>query len=249
MWKNLIVFLLLSAAAEAHSRVEFLNTEAAIDQEYCRTEFPRKAKECYPPRYRQVSLVYLPDELGAVVAKHIGLAYGLGYYQDLKLEDLFHGHMIFRGPRDQYENPEELFGDLSVILYHSAEFQERWSEEGRRGLDLAQRTPRSFVGWPDGSAQKAIDLTKPGQKLKSYALAGTIYTEELVEANPHLSAHKFTNFGGHQNLNVKICRGEECRTCEVQSMMLALPEAGGRFTGPRGERYELYFRCLGKASH
>lgn len=237
-----MLFLLFPflALASAAPRIEVFTERAAVVAEYCRVETGAHFDDCTAPRNTGLAVVYLPLELGAKVSTSINESIRLGYTGEISREDLFHGHMMLSGPQLEYASAESFLSDLKVVLFHSAEYTQRWRKEGMRNIPIDQRTPRSFLGWVESGLQKAVDFVGPSQRLKSYEQAGTIYSEEIVESHPGQFLHKYSNFGGIEplHLNANGIR------CEAKQSLYVFQEPGGRFVSPDGKPYELFFHCV-----
>ena len=150
---------------------------------------------------------YPPQALGDLMAIHIRKIIDAGYATELSQEDLYHGHLIWkrnsdndllRLDRDIYSYmsggaTSDPYGPLAMILYHSAESGERW-EIAEQYLPIDKRTPRSIVGFLDGSIVPAIELLKveidTGRFIlpDDYTLYGSIREIDLAQANPNLFA-------------------------------------------------------------
>jgi hypothetical protein len=148
--------------------------------------------------------------------------------------------MILGGPQTEYPSPDSFLADVRITLFHSVEYLDRWSHEEKRGIPVEKRTPRSFVGWPSGKLETAISLIKDAAGLsRSYANAGTIYTNELVEAHPSLSSHKQSSIGGYEPLHFWV-GGRKCLTDRTLHIF---QEENGRFRTPEGKPYEIFLHC------
>jgi hypothetical protein len=240
LFSSLFLFVSIVAKANAEPvRVVLLTSWDDVVRESCRVETGVHFDDCSASRGKGIAVIYFPLEVGRNFSKAINESLRLGYAGEISQKDLFHGHMILQGPATVYAEPMRFFEDLRISLFHSAEYLSRWAAEGRRGLPLEERTPRSFVGWANGVLQKAIDLVTPGARLKSYSGAGTIYTEEVIESNPGLTRHQVSNFGGYEKLFIELGN----LRCEAWNSFYILRDPAGRFQTPDGQAYELFFHC------
>lgn len=248
MWHFLLAALLMSPAHAESIRVDYLDTNKEVNENYCRTDPRNSYGECANVPYR-IALVYFPLEAGDWISKNLAVAWTRGYFDNLSIQDLFHGHIIHRGPELNFENPEAYFSAISAVLYHSSERLPRWGQEGRAGIPIQERTPRSFVGWLDGNIDAARDLLKPEVPLTdNYENGGTISQREIVQSvAPPITSLSYGISPSQEHAPrsyLKLCRNEKCSVCETgQGSFVITPEAKGRFRLPNGVAYELYFRC------
>jgi hypothetical protein len=248
----LILFIatgLIGSFAQAEDiRLEFLDTDEEIHKEMCRVHGEPIENDCGYPGRRKFINMYLPASLSKIILSHINKAKKSGYFVDFSYEDFFHGHFIVGGPRITFSSPEDFFSDIKLMLYHSAEFNNRWLGEARQGIPVEKRTPRSFIGWLDGSEEKAIDYVMrgvPNTLIPFYEPAGTINSDYLVAAHPELSTHKeilatYVSAG----FSLTACKGTDCRVCHPFGEFYILEEPTGRFTTDDGKKIELYLRCI-----
>lgn len=227
----LALFTFAVAASAEPVKVQWLTTPAQIQAEYCRTDFPLTSENCSVTGAPQVALVFMPDRVHNAVMGHLESALQARYYDTLSMDDLFHGHLLLKGPQVDYASPEELAADVQMILYHSAEYNQRWENEWE--LDIVNRRVRSFIGSVTSPlVQPAVDLLP--QVPRSYERSGTIYAGEVAAAHPEISQHEWGQFGGEPELRLTLCRDGECRACHASSQMYVMP-------GPEG--VQTYIRC------
>lgn len=236
----LFVSSVMTTAVEP--RVDIFTERAAIVARYCWIETGAHFEDCAAPRDISLAVIYLPFEQGQKLAEAINASIARGYTNELSGTDLFHAHMILKGPQTQYESPVEFLQDLQMSLFHSAESTRRWYQEGLRGRSINERTPRSFVSGPAGGLQKAIDLIPQGVRLKKYEDAGTIFSEELAEALPGLTFHKLSGYSGYETLRIKV----NAMNCVAHPVIYIFQEPGGRFQTSDGKTFELFFHCIFK---
>lgn len=157
-----------------------------------------------------------PDKwFGKIVEKHVQDMFERGYAEEISNGDLFHGHLITENPpgfnrnKDYYKSTDDVFRQTHSILYHTAEYNKRWSVK-EANLPFHKRTPRSILGFMDGTISPAFDvlfkLLVSGKYKRGIPLAlsishainsicnlsesdsfkyptyGTIFTEDLIRA-------------------------------------------------------------------
>ncbi len=229
--------------ATATSSVQFLETQAEVDAEYCRTERISQKFPCKAP-YKRVALIKPPYGFAAQVHSHLTAAYHHRYFTELSRTDLFHGHLILRGPKVKYDSLASFFADRTLILYHSAERNSRWQQQAQQGVAVLDRTPRSFLGYVSGRVMPALSALKfTPSLLQGYSRRGTIYTSQLLKEHPEFSHHQMLGFNTYPKLHVMACDKVRCETCEIRTEFVVLPEAEGRFELKAGEPYDVSFRC------
>jgi hypothetical protein len=223
--------------------VEFLRSYEEVGRDMCRTEKPGIDGKCSPNGHSFSINFYLPQSLAETVLRHIAESKKRGYHDEISRTDLFHGHLMVRGKPAHYPTPEAYFTDAALILYHSAEYTNRWEHEAEKGIPADQRTPRSFVGWPNGTLQRAVDLTKL-PLTRNYEGSGTVYEADLAESNPDLS-YLFEGYYQVRNPTVDVCKDGDCHVCEPFGQFEIVKESAGRFEVD-GERVEFFMRCFEK---
>lgn len=250
--KRFLVFLLILASTSRilaeDLRIDVLDTPELVTKEYCRVAPISDTRDCgYLGRLKMLN-VYLPQSISSAIISHINQAKKNAYYDEINQYDFFHGHFIVRGPRLNYTSMDDFISDVSVILYHSAEFNNRWLGEARQAIPAEKRRTRSFLGWLDGREEKAIDVvTAAGKNTKTinYETSGTIVSNELVSARPDLSNHaKIQEVFMMNSLNMNVCKGDKCYVCHPFGQFHIVKEPTGRFTLDNGDKVELYLRCI-----
>lgn len=174
-----------------------------------------------------------PDPYVDVVQTHVQAMYDRGYFTDLISNDLWHGHLIMKpGAVPEYHDVGALLEDAALFVYHTAEFADRWARQAP--LPLERRTPRSIVGFWDGSVIPAINLVKPGTYMPFYESNGTIGEDELRSSHPEW----FEDFA-----SMKIVRIGPRAKCLAELQFLIVEEPLlGRLTF-RGHRYDAFLVC------
>ena len=207
-------------------RVEFVPAGPQVIAESCRFEAPTSA-DCIAPNGDE-ALIHFPEALNKVIQEHIGAAKAAGYFDELSLDDLFHGHALLATAQTTFATPGEYFSRISAIVYHSAEYNNRWL--------LGDRRPRSFIGRTDGShsVRPAIDLIPKGLPLRGYERSGTVYQDEVGKAHPELSGLKYDAWGRAPALTVGLCFGGRCG-CVLEDMVYIVHEPD--------DRLDVYVRC------
>ena len=206
--------------------VEILPAGPRVIAEGCRFEAPTSS-ECSAPN-GDVALIHFPEVLGGAVEEHVRAAKAAGYFDALSFNDFFHGHALLVTDRTEFATPEDFFSQIRAIVYHSAEYTDRWRAGDRR--------PRSFVGWTGGShaVQPAIDLIPKAFRLRQYESSGTIYQDEVGKAHPGFSSLKYDNWGRAARLTIGLCSRDQCG-CVLEDMVYILPRPD--------DRLDVYVRC------
>jgi len=231
--------------------VKKLRTHQDVEDAYCYVETGGHDDDCgAPSQADKLDVVYVPKSFGDRVIVQLQSAYSKKYYSNMSKVDLFHGHFLAKGPQTEYASGAAWFNDVVLVLYHSAEYlQNVWPDLKPGDEEYKEHAvERSFVGWMqsvDTEAVAAITLILPGELLKSYPGAGTIYAEELNQS-VQVSQHQLSGFGGNQawHLTNSCDNGDtSCKPCEIFNMMFMMPDANGRFVTPDGVRIEIFFQC------
>ena len=182
-------FLFAETGAFAQ-RVEFVPAGPQVIAESCRFEAPTSA-DCIAPNGDE-ALIHFPEALNEAIQEHIEAAKAAGYFDELSLDDLFHGHTLLAAAQTTFATLEDYFSRIRAIVYHSAEYNNRWNQGDRR--------PRSFVGRVGDvhSVRPAIDLIPKGFPLRGYERSGTVYQDEVGRAHPELSGLKYDLWDGRR---------------------------------------------------
>ena len=234
--------LLSSAAGAAAPALSWLDDETAVVAEYCRVGNPFSHDTCTVARGTLV-LIQVPETLGRAIEEHLKEAFFRGWTTGLGEDDLFHGHVILGGPRLGYSSPDDFFSDVKVLLYHADEGGGRRTPGDDEDKPWSQRPQRSFMGWPDGSAQTALSYAGPQVALPGFERSGTIYSDAIAESHLGLTADRLYGGGNNDDITVDVCRDGKCGPCHLNTMMMLAPAADGRWSAPDGVRYDAYFRC------
>jgi len=220
-------FFFFVAKGAFAQRVEFVPAGPQVIAESCRFEAPTSA-DCIAPNGDE-ALIHFPEALNEAIQEHIEAAKAAGYFDELSLDDLFHGHALLATAQTTFATLEDYFSRIRAIVYHSAEYNNRWNQGDRR--------PRSFVRWVGDvpSVQPAIDLIPKGFPLRGYERSGTVYQDEIGRAHPELSGLKYDLWGRAPALTVGLCFGGRCG-CVLEDMVyiVRLPD----------DRLDVYVRCL-----
>lgn len=124
--------------------------------------------------------MYVPDWFGQLVASHISKMYEAECFKSLAENDFDHGHFLLRRDTGRIcRTSKELFRGVEAILYHTAENNGRWQREKREGKPAKLRTPRSIIGFRNGSIDS--DLQKFSKHPSDFEKAGTVYPLEICE--------------------------------------------------------------------
>lgn len=177
-------------------------------------------------------MIHLSEKENNLIYSFVKQAMDRGYAHDLNMQDFFHGHFIFKGPKTVYENPDEMLADITLYLFHSEEYTDRWWDQRKKGFPEDKMTPRSFVGWPDGKLQPAIEVVPRDIMLHKYESSGTIYAQDLVHARPELSDQPFYKSRGREDVEIKMPNGE---VCTFISQFYFLPSPSG---------LNIFLRCV-----
>lgn len=184
------------------------------------------------PHGSWVAHLPIPDPYIDVIGKHVETMYSRGNFRNFTSTDFWHGHLMLRPNNVQeYRNAGELVAGAALVVYHTAEFSERWSKEA--GTPLDRRNPRSLVGFWDGSVVPAISLVKPGVWMPFYESNGTISDSELRASHPEWFDDLFS---------VAIVRLGPRAACAASLQFLVLQDAWGRLE-VGGMRYDAFIRC------
>lgn len=245
---NLFIFWALTIGvltAQAEDiRVEFLDTPEAVNADMCRTHQSDKSGHCGLGYTKRMITISVPTKLALIFLKQVEDAQAKNFYDTIGAKDFFHGHFFLKGPQTKYDSLNDYFSDVTAELFHSAEYNSRWWHEGNAGIDLKDRRPRSFMGWLDGTVQSAIELFPEGFKFSnSYESSGTIYSDEVLAVRPELSSHYILS-NRYPDIFVTACKGDDCRTCEIDNQLLIVNEPTGRFLTKNGENLDFYLRCF-----
>lgn len=234
----------LSYSLAEDIRVDFLETREAVNADFCRTDDPNSYGDCGLGYKDRMVNIYVPDSVAKIILKQIDEARDKNFYDKIDNKDFFHGHLFLKGPRTQYASPRDYFNDITADLFHSAEYNNRWLKEAKTGIPVNERRPRSFVGWLDGTVQNAFELFPEGYPLtRNYESAGTIYPNEVQAIRPDLSSHTIHS-NSYPGIFVTACKGEDCRTCEIDNQLLIVNEPTGRYLTKKGEKVDFYLRCF-----
>lgn len=227
-------FCVLAQANEIH--IEPLRSEVQINEYYCKvttgTPANLKREPCFTPNRFPMDIIYLPETVGRKIVSHIDSAWQRKMYLNVDKSDFFHGHPITKGPQTTYESPQEYLENLVGVLYHSAEYTDRWRYD-----TSDPKIPRSFIGRMDEFfVVAAIDLMLPDASLWNYKDSGTIYLEQLLESQKSWSKHT-----GKEKIFMKTGIGE--KPCEVLNSIHFIEDPKGRFRLESGEIIELIMEC------
>jgi hypothetical protein len=237
----LISSVSLAQVSDSDVPVEFIDGEANVIKDFCRTEKPGLYNDCGFNQHRSMVAIYLPKNLGDIVLQHINVAKNASYYDELSHDDFFHGHFLFARSAN-YGSANEFFSDITAILYHTAEYNDRWSQEEKLGLSPLERRQRSLLGFLDGNVAKAVDWVTPPFR-RGYISSGTIYDTDIGMTHPELSGNNGQGKAAGPT-GVKVCKNGECRVCEPFGQFNIIKTDTGRFTTAAGEKIELYLRCF-----
>ncbi len=253
---GLLVFALSLVQVHAENiLIKKLQTVGEIRAEYCRIS---TGSGTYGPdcgmQYgeERLDVIYLPLEMAQKIVGHIQSAFDKKYYFNLSKKDLFHGHLLARGPQTLYQTAEEYLSDARLILYHSQEYLNNWVDIEGPTPFVSHEQQRSFVGWfsEASGVDAAIDLINPNLLLQAnrpqfflrgYKEQGTIYLNELNDSVKE-SLHDYS-YGGPQ-LSFYLKSDEpSTNQCELFQMIYILEDAQGRFVSADGKRFDMTLHC------
>lgn len=253
---GVLVFVLSTVQVHAENiLIKKLQTTDEIRAEYCRirTGGDNSAFDC-GMQYgeKRLDVIYLPSEMAQKIVAHLQSAFDKKYYFNLNKKDLFHGHLLARGPHTLYATAEEYFADARLILYHSQEYLNNWEEIEGATPFVQHEQQRSFVGWFSGPTwvEAAIDLidkdlflqaVRPQFFLKGYKGQGTIYLNELNDSVKE-SLHDYSYGGPRLSFYLKSDEPSK-NQCELFQMIYILEDAEGRFVSPDGKRFDITLHC------
>jgi hypothetical protein len=176
--------------------------------------------------------IFVPDWFGKIVESHVACMLSGNCYQELCEKDFDHGHMLLRkNAKATYNSVDDFFGDVVMILYHTAERNKRWHIERKKNQPVKKRAPRSLLGFKNGMVRSARDLVELNQIMDiQYEESGTIHTPQLLE-----------NFGLSES-ETKV--GFEMMGKQIiPRLTLSIkPYAEGRYKAGK-QRFDVYIRC------
>lgn len=220
------LWLFLAEETAVAQSVEFLPAGPQVDAESCRFEAPASSL-CAAPNGDEV-LIHFPESLERAIQAHVRAAKAAGYFDELSVEDLFHGHALLVTDSTAFVTPADYFSRIRAFVYHSAEYNNRWRSGDRR--------PRSFVGWIDEGrpVQPAIDLIPKSFRLRDYQRSGAVNQDEIGKTHPELSSLKYDDWGRPPSLTIDLS-SEGHRICFLEDIFYIVPEPN--------ERLDIYVRC------
>lgn len=227
------------------AKITFLKTKQAVKEAYCSHEYYYvfKGSSCESDDMQRLK-IELPKAYGDMIFKHVTQLWKQEAFAKLDLSDFFHGHLIVLGSKQGYASIEEVFSELTAIVYHTHENDNYWEDQAEEPEDKKQR---SFVGWLDGRLESAINVvSQDNLRGRNYLFFGTIYSSDLVRQMPNLSRLNF-NFGQvtmpQLHLTDAQTWGDTPFTCSPDSMFYVLPDKDGPYEIPELGRFAIYLFC------
>ena len=169
-------------------------------------------------------LVLAPLQFASLVDMHVQKIVADCPAVEISNDDLFHGHFYTRETFGSLTTLEEITSSVSMMLYHTAEYNHRWQNEQ---VPVAYKTHRSLFGLTDGDVFPAIYAITPGD-YKTYESHGTVFHFDVPQ-DTFRSADTPQIFG----------KEEPCRI-SYQFEIRQTPE--GRYF-VHGKPYDVYFPC------
>lgn len=253
---GVILFFAGSLVASAENDTSFikkLTDPELIRQEYCRINTTSDTTSCGMfSREERLDVIYLPRSMAQKIVLHLADAFKKKYYFHLNKKDMFHGHLLARGPQTIYPSADDYFSDSHLMLYHSQEYLNNWETILGTNPFVPHEQQRSFVGWFRGSSViPAIDLIDPRQQalapqpenfLRLYKTQGTIYLNDLNQSL-HESLHG-NNEESIDRVDLFIQSQENPETkCRIFQEIYILEDSKGRFMSPDGVRMDVTMHC------
>ena len=231
-----------AATDNSTAPISWASTPSELVSEFCPTSWPLNSDSCTVSS-QPTAVIKFPLALGSIIESHLQQSAKSGYYQELSLNDFFHGHLILKGPQMTFDSPESFLANVSLILYHTAEYNNRWEHQADAGIPVEKRTPRSLLGFLDGRLRPARESV---QNLPNgYENSGTIYGSDVVKALPWSSSLDYGNLGAVPDIFVKIASPIGPTLCQADSLeFYILERADGRFHAPDGKPIEIFIRCV-----
>jgi hypothetical protein len=162
-------------------------------------------------------LPLVPKAFGELIASHIDKILEAGYGQFLNAKDFDHGHLVWKEGR-RYEKAFQSgsLDAVGVVLYHTAESINRWSEKEKH-LPHERRTPRSILGFVDGSIKPASEVVDVARliKLRTYNERGTVFEHELplqMKGLEKISWPADTEHSARSQFNFGLCENGRFET-------------------------------------
>jgi len=244
MQKLLFLLAILPHFAQASDPVppfQWLHTSAEIEKQYCST-FWGSDPHCSAPPY-DVAVIHFPASLGQEISGYVNEGFKRGYAKELSIDDFFHGHFLMKGPVFTFSSAEEFFGNIQLMIFHAAEYNNRWENEKSAGVPIGARTPRSFVG-TSGKVTLAKDWVTVGNFPHSYETQGTINPVDIAESNPALVLYPYNRYTRSPRFTVAVQDGNRKGRCEMDTEFYIVPSPQGPYRTPNGEAYDLFVRCV-----
>lgn len=194
-------------------------------------------------RRGEPAYTFAPQNLGNLISEHVNHMEAGGFFEEISDTDFYHGHLITNGVAEGSINLEDLRGKVTGILYHTAEHNGRWHEEGNEGLDVEDRNPRSLFGSVDGALWPAVHMIDFGvlkpNRFSSYAKSGTVFTEDLVTIYPNLSDRSYSFGRPSHPILINWDFTDRFQKIYMGDQFLLKRKEGGEFKTDSGTSYNI----------
>lgn len=174
-----------------------------------------------------------------IIAKHTRNMIDEKWADDLTSRDLDHGHMLMKPDWECAEpcTPDAVMDGVAAFLYHTAENAGRWAGEAEDGVDVDERTPRSVIGWFDGTVQPAVELVwEQRYQLQTYVSHGTVFDTDLWR-------YRSEQFSKADEFQVTFAMDEGTLTCNLSSQIRIVQDSHGRMILKGGRPFDAFMEC------
>lgn len=177
--------------------------------------------------------IFVPDQLGKIMASHIEIMREQEYFQNFSSKDFDHGHFILSKGADLfYYSPESFLEKVVMILYHTQEATHLWRKQAERGVPTEQRILRSILGFLNGLIRPAAQFAKMEfSHFFTYDLAGTVDSYNVRD-----TLELFNREG-----DVYIAINQ--MWCKPEGYFAIKPLPLGRYSAG-GKRYDIFLRYI-----
>ncbi|MBI4020419.1 MAG: hypothetical protein HY367_03740 [Candidatus Aenigmarchaeota archaeon] len=176
----------------------------------------------------------VPEGIGTPIESHVNRMVEEGYALGLDRSDLWHGHVIMRRTgRQEYASLGDVLSGAAFFLYHTDEAGGRWD---MASTPADMRTPRSIIGFPDGSIMPARSLFSADDiaSCPQYAVHGTIHSDDITRKYSSLQ-------DGHGPDGRPRISSADVH-CTLSSQFYIIPDSKGALKAGR-QRFDAYFEC------
>ena len=191
-------------------------------QVYC------KVCRCYPSR-----------KFGKMISRHVAAMHRNKYFDKISWRDFFHGHLLFfNDGRKSFRSVEEMLDNVAAVLYHTQEWTGQWEAVGRAGVPIAERQPRSIIGYRQGKIEPLKNIVDVIQlDHNHYWKCGTIHATDLCRQN--------ASYRDCARLTIMV-DGVEYKI-DLNGVTLVERKEGKYRVGD--QKYEIFIRLIGPSSY